>query len=356
MIFQRRQLSAVAPLTCDPFQLSAHLRARLSYAAAKVERSWQSRGGDDRDHSRQQQGLSPTSSSTIRGPKHTCGSPRTEMSRSERQYYSDSPEGIASSAPDSFMPHNSNFVNGSSRISPASPMEIMSFPRSISSRPSVPPPQTAPLDGQQTPRLAPPADIVPSSGGSSRRRPNPNGTYAASNYDPYPRHRRYSSQQELQTWNTSNSNTVPETPPLQNSQFQSGSHSLTPSVASNFPLQQRTPSQNALMEQDAIETLLFMSSPENSGHYPGSRQRHTKLSTSIETQAGFGLNGIGPGTQGSQASEHNPPRRVSFADGQDATSAYSARKNSAAGLEDQGGDEIDRMLDQMDSDSEDERR
>lgn len=338
-------------------QLSAHLRARLSYAAAKVERSWQSRGGDDRDQSRSQQSMSPTAStSTIRDSKRILGSPRIEMSRSERQWYSGSPESFATSAPDLFTPHNSNSLNGWTRIAPGSPMDLTSPIRSTASRSSVPPPQTAPSD---RPRLAPPVDIVSSSGSSSRRCSNPNGTSLASSYDPYPRHRRHFSQQELRASNTAGSNgiLVPGTPPLQNLRLQSGSNYLTPSISSNMPPKERTPSQNALMEQDAIETLLFMSSPENSGYHPGSRPRHTNLSTSIEAQAGLGLNGMGTGTQSSQGSKHNPPRRVSFADGEDVASAYASgsRHNSTAGLEAQAGDEIDRMLDQMDSDSDDER-
>ncbi|KAL2003430.1 hypothetical protein VTN02DRAFT_3833 [Thermoascus thermophilus] len=278
------------------------------------------------------------------------------MSRSERQLYSGSPENFATSAPDLFTSHSSNSLNGWTRIAPGSPMDRTGEVRSTASRSSVAPPQSAPSD---RPRLAPPVDIVSSSGGSSRRCSNPNGTSLASSYDPYRRHRRHFSQQELRASSTAGSNgiLVPGTPPLQNSHLQSGSNYLTPSIASNMPPQERTPSQNALMEQDAIETLIFMSSPENSGYHPGSRPRHSNLSASIDAQAGLGLSGMGTGTQSSQGSEHIPPRRVSFADGEDVASASApgSRHNSAAGLEAQAGDEIDRMLDQMDSDSDDER-
>ena len=80
----------------------------------------------------------------------------------------------------------------------------------------------------QVPRraLAPPANIT----SGSRRRPNPNGTsngpYAAGPYTPS-RHLH---------------------------------------VSTSSP--KRTPSQNAAMEADAVETLLFMASPGNSGYHP----------------------------------------------------------------------------------------
>lgn len=52
----------------------------------------------------------------------------------------------------------------------------------------------------------------------------------------------------------------------------------------------RTPSQKAAMEQDAVETLLFMSSPGNSGHQPQARSAVTSLRaifTSQEKRVGF---------------------------------------------------------------------
>ena len=76
--------------------------------------------------------------------------------------------------------------------------------------------------------LAPPVDIVP---GHQRRRAAPNSQSAFS-----PR----------------------GGPPPSSSSSQ----------RSTMRPKQRTPSQNAAMEADAVETLLFMASPNNSGHYP----------------------------------------------------------------------------------------
>jgi hypothetical protein len=95
------------------------------------------------------------------------------------------------------------------------------------------------------------------------------------------------------------------------------------------------------MEQDAIETLMFMSSPENSGYrfsprplQPASTQ--SSLNESLKTS-----NGTHPNeSQGSQRSESRNGRGF----------------ETKPGLEARAGDDIDRLLDQMDSDSEDEGR
>jgi hypothetical protein len=76
--------------------------------------------------------------------------------------------------------------------------------------------------------LAPPANIVL----GSRRRPTPNGALTG----PYA--------------------TGPYTP------------SRNLHISTSSPSPKRTPSQNAAMEADAVETLLFMASPGNSGYHP----------------------------------------------------------------------------------------
>ncbi|KAL2429427.1 hypothetical protein ABEF95_004021 [Exophiala dermatitidis] len=92
----------------------------------------------------------------------------------------------------------------------------------------------APAAGR--PALAPPVDIVPGGGSEtgSRRRPTPNGSY-----------------------NHSNGTMRPPRP-----------------INS-----QRTPSQNAAMEADAVETLLFMASPNNSGYNPHASQESSSVSS-----------------------------------------------------------------------------
>ena len=74
--------------------------------------------------------------------------------------------------------------------------------------------------------LAPPANIV----SGSRRRPTPNGT--------------------------------------SNGPYAGGPYTPTRDLHISTSSPKRTPSQNAAMEADAVETLLFMASPGNSGYHP----------------------------------------------------------------------------------------
>ncbi|KAL1963139.1 hypothetical protein VTN77DRAFT_8682 [Rasamsonia byssochlamydoides] len=267
-------------------ELSAQLRARLSYAAAKVEKSWQRQGDGD------------------------------------RRLHNGSPEGTTVSAPDSLRQYNSRTSNHASAVTSTAPP----------SRSSLPPPQSTPLH-QQAPKLAPPADIVASAGSGTRRRPNPNAMNATE-YNPYPRHRRHFSEQQARASalrQSPRSNTViPGSPPLGSSRVAS-----TPNDMGSRPaLKHRTPSQKALMEQDAIETLLFMSSPENSSYHPNSQSRQTN-SMSIE--------GSMQSSQSSQSSNgsNGSLRKVGS---QPVSSGFS---NQPIGPEAQAGHEIDRMLDQM---------
>ncbi|KAJ9212850.1 hypothetical protein DTO166G4_5507 [Paecilomyces variotii] len=327
-------------------ELSAQLRARLSYAAAKVEKGWQLRDGDIQ---RSRLSGSPSLTPTLNGSRERVPPDSGKLLRRG------SSDGTITSPRLSTGTYLSRLPNGAADISRPSTADIgsSSYPRSP---PSIRP-QTSPVKLQQPPKLAPPVDIVSGSGNNARRRPNPNSTSITSNYNPYPRHRRHHSEQQFRISNSSyptNDVRVPGTPPLRPSQFASRLQVSTPSTSSSMFPKQRTPSQNALMEQDAIETLLFMSSPENSGYHKNSQQRQTHLSTSIEAQMESGLD---PSTQASQPSDvsgNHRTRKVMFREG--SVSGISGRSNSAVGLEAQAGDEIDRLLDQMDdSDSESER-
>ena len=134
-------------------------------------------------------------------------------------------ESIASASPKS---NTSPYLQGPGRASPFSPRAApgskmsRKWSDSSSSEGSRSEPHlgaalssTRP-DGQRVITLAPPADIVP----GSRRRPTPND------------------------------------------------RGLQPRSYYSRPTSQRTPSQNAAMEADAVETLLFMASPNNSGYHP----------------------------------------------------------------------------------------
>jgi Whi5 like len=117
------------------------------------------------------------------------------------------------------------------------------------------------LDGNPVRGLAPPADIVP----GSRRRPTPNegGLHP---------------------------------PPIRMYQARPGS--------------QRTLSQNAAMEAEAVETLLFMSSPNNSGYHPPS---HASQESSLRSTVQFTSQTSPLRSQFSQTSMTSP-KRVAFSD------------------------------------------
>jgi hypothetical protein len=217
------------------------------------------------------------------------------------------------------------------------------------------------------PRLAPPADIVSvsNSGDNRRRRPNPNTISMDKNSNPYCRHRRHCSEQDLHVLNKRSGPTTfltPGTPPPRPSQIPSSFQTPAPSITSQRPPSRRTPSQNALMEQDAIETLLFMSSPENSGHHASSQNRQTSVNPSIESQMGSsfeGTKGTRTSTQNSLSSESRASQRTEcnyeIPGSTGILSASVLQTRPPIGLEAQAGDDIDRLLDQMedcDSDGE----
>lgn len=93
------------------------------------------------------------------------------------------------------------------------------------------------------------------------------------------------------------------------------------------------------MEQDAIETLMFMSSPENSGYR-------------------FSPRPLQPASTQSSLNEMVNNSNTDPSESQDSQSFKSHTRGSETkpGLEAHAGDDIDRLLDQMDSDSEDEGR
>ncbi|OJJ47231.1 hypothetical protein ASPZODRAFT_141977 [Penicilliopsis zonata CBS 506.65] len=319
-------------------ELSMQLRARLKYAAAQVEKNRRSsRDLDSELPKRWPQSASPTLlAAAMEGPSQI------------RLLDNLSPEGSIASAPDcpGFPSPGRSYI---------APLEPHRYAR----------PQISPKKAFQGPKLAPPLDLtITSNQAGRRRRPNPNQNGQPLNYDPYPRHKRHHSEQEFGLPRSATSTPkvlVPGTPPLRS----------TPQTMSSFAqhnnshafAKPRTHSQNALMEQDAIETLLFMSSPENSGYHPSPQHkpivRPMSTDTSLSTRAspprrhanGYpNSQSTAPSSQQSYAHAPPPPAAAAAAP-PPPPSAFSKR---AIGLEAHAGDEIDRMLDQMDSESESE--
>ncbi|KAJ5316614.1 hypothetical protein N7508_001122 [Penicillium antarcticum] len=279
-------------------QLSVHIRTRLSYAAAKVEK--------EKEKARL---------SLEAGPHPTL---RTYHSASP---LSNAPSDIASAPemhPPSLSHQSSNSSNGNSSRFPSH-----SRSRSAFSSPHL----------LSIPKLlAPPVDIISSNGDTRRRRPDPNAI-SKPNHSPVSRHRRHHSHQE----NGLNLPVLgPGTPSL-------SSTTRAPTSTPNGFYRPRTNSENTSMEQDAIETLMFMSSPENSGYRFSPRPLQPE-STQSSLNGSINTNGTNyNGSQDSQSSSAHSGR------------GYERHETKQA-LESHAGDDIDRLLDQMDSDSEDEGR
>ncbi|KAH8705188.1 hypothetical protein BGW36DRAFT_367047 [Talaromyces proteolyticus] len=303
-------------------ELSAQLRARLSYAAFKVEKNWQ---------------VPQAGNASARSLKLDTTQIPKESVTGAQQSYNGSPEGTIISAPETGPTRTLSSTNET-------------FDRA---RASMPPQSSTSL---HTPKLAPPVNIITANKThSARRRPNPNAVNSTPPYNPYPRHRRHHSEIERNTARSYNSNmaTLAGRSPYSISASRSNGHSPgSMRSAKHSPIKRRTPSQNALMEQDAIETLLFMSSPENSGYHPNSQSRQTNVSTSIEAQIELGSNG-GPqnSSQGSNLSSIGNPPAVNFLHSGAFPAAASIANNHSIGLEAQAGDEIDRLLDQMENEN-----
>lgn len=200
-------------------ELSAELKAKLSYAMVKVNNGWQSHSIDEVE-SLASQAASPTSSSsTVHGRHGLSASPRIALA-SFRQA-SSAQSGMAAS-PNAHQPQ---------------PRTYESFWReSASKMPSTASPVA------QVPTLAPPAPIQP----RQPVRTNP---------------RRNSNARHTPAYLSQSHQTSPHTP-LQPSPLQNTPGQHYPRAPSVDPLL-FSPPQN-VREQEALETLMFMSSPKNS--------------------------------------------------------------------------------------------
>ncbi|KKZ68298.1 hypothetical protein EMCG_06021 [[Emmonsia] crescens] len=350
-------------------ELSAQLRARLSYAAAKVEKEWPIHKLEETHAVPPRLGCSSTSQASLPlGFNSPFRSPRGASHSRGRHSISTPHNGLSKLRNPDFTP----------TISSVTPMSVPA-PRNKSPPPNgnastyIPPPIT--FTNTNPPRLAPPADIVSKNGNATRRRPNPNDTLLQTAFPNHNHHRRNQSSADgghsaSSTQTTTSTVTILDTSP--HSQPQLSRHSATQASAdTTTPVPKlRTPSQNALMEKDAIETLLFMSSPENSGYHPSSQQTQqsdysgtyltlppaslprplSQQSSSMESRLGLGIR------HDSTPNPTRPTRKVSFADDTSNGSSDVYPRNGNSGLrEHEAGDAIDRMLDELgDSDSESE--
>ncbi|MCJ1304862.1 hypothetical protein MMC08_007675 [Hypocenomyce scalaris] len=217
-------------------ELSAQLRTRLSYAMVKVQHGWQSRTISEIETLTSQH-ASPISTTTTSRP---FDSPLTNSTtyNTDRTGFAQSSE--RSTATPEYVHAAPHLHNGTSGLDYAYPL-----PATEPSYSPIPTTRTyeqfwrdhpsTPRHPHTAPSLAPPVDIQP----RNPRRPNPSQPLTS-----------------LHTNFITSTGTLPSTPPRQHQE-------PAPAI--------RTPSQNAAMEKDAVETLLFMSSPGNSGYRPPAR-------------------------------------------------------------------------------------
>ena len=294
-------------------ELSSQLQTRLSYAMVKLQNGWQLHSLDQLEGMTLQQ-KSPISPASDR--HHPLTSPK--LDEKDGPYSSVSfqqPMDRTTVISDHARP-SSDFLNGDSGFNPTyrGPNDLYS-PSSATSLKSpstmmwqqghhVSPEQRTQTQPSQdgVPSLAPPADILPR---NSRRSQLPQ-LQPPSLYT----NQSHSSPSKRIAMNTS----APVTPPRK--------------VA--YP--SKTPSQEAADEKDAVETLVFMSSPGNSGSYPTTHLPSSPLrnqSHATAKRVGFAV-AVGQG-------------RV------DGTSRYGRKVIDSARLTQ--SDDIDKVLDEMPDDA-----
>lgn len=305
----------------------------------KVQNGWQSHSLGEVESLAAQQ-VSPTSTpSTLHGPQRVQQSPRSTATPAETQAGSSQSPGkgveatrlqyaideslpMGSAAP----PHSyQSLINKQTSPSSTQTPTYESFWRQHSANPTTGTKDRVLSTKPAGPSLEPPANI-------------------------FSRNTRRSNSQQVQppvlyTNNLSNLSTSSETSAI------SFIPATPPPASQRRATATRTPSQNAAMEKDAVETLLFMSSPVNPGYHPNSRNG---LSPGTPVRTPYRATGkrvefAGTGTRGSVGLESSDeePRTL----GVSRSRAFGDHR--VIGRIDKE-DDIDRMLDAMDSSSDDE--
>lgn len=306
-------------------QLSDQLRTRLSYAMVKVQNGWQSRSLEELESLSQRgspiSAFAETPHSDESRPKATKLRLRRTESTNSFHHSAVVPE---------IIPNESNTDNGAHSLV-KTPIEETSITSSLQahqagrtyesfwrehSANSVSKYVQTQDQSIGRPSLAPPVDILP----RSRRRP-------------------YS----LKTQPNLKTNTNAKHPTEHVTDSSISNLVISPATPEN-PSSVRTASQNAAMEKDAVETLLFMSSPGNSNHYPSTRIVGSpwRSNVPLEKRVGFTTT-----TSVDDFSDQDVPRLQAF---QNSKGLFNAR-----GVVSEA--DVDRILDQMpdeESSSEDE--
>lgn len=207
-------------------ELSSELRTRLSYAMVKVNNGWQSHSIDEVESLASQAGSPTSSTSTLHGRRNPITSPRAAM-LANIQGHSSNISSVTQTPPGDFDLYGRH-------DQPSRTYESFWRDHSTSSYPthrhhSYQAANSPPISKG----LAPPADIRPTP--SSRRSDA----------------QKFSKPPRLPSHGSNSPHNGPRTP--HRAEFRD-----PPAI--------QTSAQKTLQEQDAIETLLFMSSPGNSGN------------------------------------------------------------------------------------------
>lgn len=253
-------------------EVTAELKAKLSYAMLKVNNGWQSHSIDEVESLASQ--ASPTSStSTIHGRHGASASPRMQFAGGRQS--SNAVKSPIGPAPPHGRTHDT-FWGGNANTRP--------HPSSAS------PPQV--------PTLAPPASIQPRQPGSINSRRNSNPRYTPTYL--------------------SHSQASPHTPAQPSSQQSTpgtryiGTPHVDPILFSPPSSSAREPS---IKEREAMETLVFMSSPGNSANmkhtFPSSIQpRNGTLNSAVGSQrTALPTSRLGPGAESGNQRKSLPTGR-----------------------------------------------
>ncbi|KFY49744.1 hypothetical protein V496_09806 [Pseudogymnoascus sp. VKM F-4515 (FW-2607)] len=317
-----RNASAVsaASSAMSPRELTSELRTRLSYAMVKVNKGWESLPIYEVESLASQSGSPTPSNSTINGRRNTIASPRVTIA---------SLQGLSSASPKSH-PTAAAPTDSQESASDGQPSSrtYESFWREQSQRQiglsaSLSSPSSSQLSLQPSAELSSASRTQPNYRRSPMKSSKPHMLSAASSSD-------------LSQSSLSSGGVAPNTP----------AQDAKPSNRGDSVIQ--TPTQKSLQEQDAIETLLFMSSPgiPMLNNFPGAQSQGSRMQSPLKTE--FGAQGT---SDGKSDESSVTPRAY-----ETGTARYRGRRRiGVVGKGRLGEDELDRMLDTMgDADSSDD--
>ncbi|OBT62478.1 hypothetical protein VE03_07983 [Pseudogymnoascus sp. 23342-1-I1] len=318
-----RNASAVsaASSAMSPRELTSELRTRLSYAMVKVNKGWESLPIYEVESLASQSGSPTPSNSTINGRRNTIASPRVTIA---------SLQGLSSASP---KPHPTSAAPTDSQESASdgqpSSRTYESFWREQSQRQIG---LSASLSSPSSSQLS----LQPSAELSSASRTQPNNYRRSPMKSSKPHMLSAASSSDLSQSSLSSGGPPPNTP----------AQDIKPPHRGDSVLQ--APTQKSLQEQDAIETLLFMSSPGNPmlNNFPGAQSQGSRMQSPLKTE--FGAQGT---SDGKSDESSVTPRAY-----ETGTARYRGRRRiGVVGKRRLGEDELDRMLDTMeDVDSSDD--